>query len=227
MACDVLPVAMFILRVHLTLDFDFIPCEQFFSDGCSSKETRCFAFWKSPSFQKNRAAQRIRTTWHCIILCCNDYLQNFFYANSVLWFRPLCELQYTSIWNTWICIFVLYLLYHCQLCIEGIVFVGYKGVTVWPSGPEQAPRPEVTHRVAAKGLIQYLVRKGLGVILFFCYSSFYNLWVPWFSLLEIYQNSFHAVGWVQCVVRFTIFYGFHSNLLWVAVNSDLVVWQTF
>ena len=101
-------------------------------------------------------------------------------------------------------------------------------IRAWPCGQVGwSRRPDLRwHWVAAKGLIQYLVRKGLGVILFFCYSYFYNLWVPWFSLLEIYQNSFHAVWWAPCVVRFTIFYGFHSNLLWVAVNSDLVVWQT-
>ena len=33
-------------------------------------------------------------------------------------------------------------------------------------------------------------------------------------------------GWAPCVVSFTAFYGFHSNLVWVAVNSDLVMWQT-
>ena len=33
-------------------------------------------------------------------------------------------------------------------------------------------------------------------------------------------------GWGQCVVRFTIFYGFRGNLVWVAANSDLLLWQT-
>ena len=111
------------------------------------------------------------------------------------------------------------------------MFVGYKGVALCPSGLEQAGGHKVTPGGRERAYPVFSQER-FGVILFFCCSSFYNcalLNLPFLGISQLgrYQNAFHAGGWVPCVVRFTTFYGFYSNLVWLAVNSDLVLWQTF
>ena len=109
------------------------------------------------------------------------------------------------------------------------MFVGYKGVAglaKWARTRAGVDNTKGDTGLTAKGLIQYLVSKGLGSSWFSAHHLF-TIFLPKFHRGRYRKWERNCMGgWVLCVVRFTIFYGFRGNLVWVAANSNLLLWQT-
>ena len=93
------------------------------------------------------------------------------------------------------------------------MFVGYKGVTVWPSGPEQAPRPEVTPGGSQRAYPVFGQKRfgGHPVFLLLIFLQFVgSLIFPFRNISEFFPRG--LVGAMCCEVY---------NLLWLSKQSAL------